>query len=191
MQDIFLVVGLGNPGTKFKNTPHNIGFEILDLFKKEENFPAWQLKPKLKAEISKNKGDEKEVILAKPQTFMNRSGESVGALKNFYKIPLKNIWVVHDDLDMETGKMRIKKSSSSGGHKGVESVISALGSKKFNRIKIGIWNSAKDKNETDTKSFVLQKFSNEQKGAIKEAEQKAVYFLKTLLLKDEKLFFQR
>jgi peptidyl-tRNA hydrolase, PTH1 family len=178
MKKIFLIVGLGNPGKKYQNTPHNIGFEALILLKKELGFSPWQEKTKLKAKISRGKIDGKEIILAKPQTFMNNSGKAVQAIKNFYKIPLKNIWIIHDDLDLGLGKMRIKKDSSSGGHKGVESIISSLGTQNFNRIKIGIWDKTKERKNINTKTFVLKKFSEQEKIIIQEARQKAVSLLK-------------
>lgn len=151
---MILIVGLGNPGRKFKNTRHNLGFKMIDLIKKQGSFSLWQNKKKLRAKIAKGKIGRQKIILAKPQTFMNQTGVAVKALKNLYKIPLKNIWLIHDDLDLALGKIRIKKNSTASGHKGVQSVIDELGSKNFHRLKIGIGPRPKK----DVKKFVLEKF---------------------------------
>ena len=171
---MILIIGLGNPGLKFKNTPHNLGFEIVDFIKKEADFSIWQNKKNLKAKISQGEINEQKIILAKPQTFMNQSGEAVNLLKNFYKIPLKNIWVIHDDLDLELGKIKIKENSRSAGHKGVQSIIDELGTKNFNRLKIGI---GPKPIKIDSKKFVLQKFPKEKQKGIAQAKENATLFL--------------
>jgi len=171
---MILIIGLGNPGLKFKNTPHNLGFEIVDFIKKEADFSIWQNKKNLKAKISQGEINEQKIILAKPQTFMNQSGEAVNLLKNFYKIPLKNIWVIHDDLDLELGKIKIKENSRSAGHKGVQSIIDELGTKNFNRLKIGI---GPKPIKIDSKKFVLQKFAKEKQKEIAQAKEKAALLL--------------
>jgi len=168
---MFLIVGLGNPGLKFKNTRHNLGFDIVNLIKKQEHFSAWQNKKKLKAKISQGVIEGKDIILAKPQTFMNLSGQAVKQLIKFYKIPLKNLWVIHDDLDLEIGKIKIKKDSRSAGHKGVQSIIDELGTKNFNRLKIGVGIRPI---KIDGKKFVLQKFNKNEKEVLKETKQKII-----------------
>ncbi len=157
---MLLIIGLGNPGRKFKSTRHNLGFEIINLIKKQGNFSVWQNKKKLKSKISRGKIGERKIILAKPQTFMNQSGQAVKLLIKFYKIPLKNLWIIQDDLDLETGKIKIKKNSGSGGHKGIQSIIDELGIKNFNRLKIGI---GPKPIKIDSKKFVLQKFTKSEK----------------------------
>ena len=152
-----LIIGLGNPGPEYKNNRHNIGFQVLDRL--GDNF---KLEKKFKAEISK--GDN--FILAKPQTFMNNSGLAVKALKTFYKIKPENTIVVHDDIDLSLGKLRITLGASSGGNNGVESIIKELGTKDFIRIRVGVANSLREKIPAD--KFVLQNFSSSDKKIIKD-----------------------
>lgn len=161
-----LIIGLGNPGKKYENTRHNIGFLIIDQLKNELATPDFKFNKKFQAEISEiNLGKEK-IILAKPQTFMNESGKSVKLIKNFYKIPIKNIFVIRDDIDMEFGKYREKQNSSSGGHNGINSIIENLGTQNFTQIKIGVKNNEIEKiNPAD---FVLQKFKTEEKNQLKK-----------------------
>ncbi len=167
MQKMILLVGLGNPGLKFKNTRHNLGFEILNFFKKN-NFSDWENKKKLKTKISQNKVNNQKIILAKPQTFMNQSGQAVSHLIKFYKIPLKNLWVIHDELYLSLGEIKIKKNSGAGGHKGVQSIINELGSKNFNRLKIGI---GPKQPEIDLKKFVLQKFTKDEQKKLEQIKE--------------------
>lgn len=167
---MILIVGLGNPGLKFKNTRHNLGFEIVNIIKKEGDFSIWQNKKKLKTKISQGKINNQKIILAKPQTFMNSSGQAVIRLVKFYKMPLKNLWIIHDDLDMELGKIKIKKDSRSAGHKGIQSIINELGTKNFNRLKIGI---GPKPIKIDSKKFVLQKFSKNEKEILEKTKKQA------------------
>ncbi|MEA3452950.1 MAG: aminoacyl-tRNA hydrolase [Patescibacteria group bacterium] len=171
---MILIVGLGNPGLKFKNTRHNLGFDIVNIIKKQGVFSAWQDKKKLKAKISQGEINNQKIILAKPETFMNLSGESVSRLIKFYKIPLKNLWVIHDDLDMELGKIKIKINSRSAGHKGVQSIIDQLIKKNFNHLKIGI---GPRPIKIDAKKFVLKKFSKEEKKILCEKKKSAATML--------------
>lgn len=164
-----LIIGLGNPGKKFKNTPHNVGFETLDLFKKQGQFSAWQEKKKLKAKISKGE----DLILAKPQTFMNESGKAVKAIMDYYKIALSELWIIQDDLDLEIGKLRLKKDSGSGGHKGIESIIEELKTQNFKRIKIGV--GPKPENML-AKDYVLKKITKQK--TLSTAKKEAVELLK-------------
>jgi PTH1 family peptidyl-tRNA hydrolase len=147
---MIVIVGLGNPGKKYLNTRHNIGFEAIDQLAKENKFPEFKLSKKFNALVSK----EKEVILAKPQAFMNNSGQSVKLLYSFYKP--KELIVIHDDIDLSLGKIRVSKNRGSAGHKGVESIIKELGTKDFTRIRIGI-QPEKDVSQ-NVEKFVLQKF---------------------------------
>ncbi|MBU3918666.1 aminoacyl-tRNA hydrolase [Patescibacteria group bacterium] len=167
---MILIIGLGNPGTKYRNTPHNLGFETLDVIKKQGNFSFWKNKAKLKSKISQGRLNDEKIILAKPQTFMNQSGEAVSQLKNFYKILSKDIWLIHDDLDLGLGDVRIKNNSGAGGHKGVISIIDKLGTKDFIQLKIGI--GLKPEN-IKTEKFVLRKFPKEKQEAMAQAKEKA------------------
>ncbi len=151
-----LIAGLGNPGQEYQNNRHNIGFQVLDQL--DGNF---KLEKKFKAEIAK--GDN--FILTKPQTFMNNSGQAVKALKTFYKIKPENIIVVHDDIDLAIGTIRISQGASSGGNKGVESIIKEIGAKNFIRIRVGVANSQREKVPAD--KFVLQNFNPSDKKILK------------------------
>ncbi len=128
-----LIVGLGNPGAKYEHTRHNIGFMVVD--KLVGNKATWTFEKKFSAEIVKMTDD---FIVAKPQAYMNRSGLSVATLSQFYKIPADSIWVVHDDIDLPLGKLRIRKGGASAGHNGVDSIITLLGSESFVRFRLGI-----------------------------------------------------
>ncbi len=148
-----LIVGLGNPGAEYAGTRHNLGFEVVDalVFGKKA---SPEISKKLQAIIYKLPG----VILIKPQTFMNLSGVSVVAAVNFYKIDLNDLLVIHDDVDFELGEVKHQFDRSSAGNKGVESIIKALNSQAFNRLRLGIGHS-----DLDTSDHVLQKFSDEEK----------------------------
>jgi len=130
---IKLIVGLGNPGKEYENTRHNTGFLFVDELAKYLKAPDFTLQKKLKAEISKS-----EITLTKPQTFINKSGDAVLAVSKFYKIKPENILVVHDDIDILWGNFKFSFGRSSAGHKGVESIIKALKTKNFWRLRIGI-----------------------------------------------------
>jgi len=171
---MIIIIGLGNPGRKFFGTRHNLGFAFLNYLKNLGDFDEWQSKDLFRAKIAKGKLFGKAVILAKPQTFMNNSGEAVLKLFKFYKVLPENIWVVHDDIDLDLGKIKIVKGKGSAGHKGVESIIKSLGTKDFVRFRIGIKplkiserqvvNSKRQTvNSKKLEKFVLQKFSKEEK----------------------------
>ena len=161
---MIIVVGLGNPGEKFKNTRHNIGFTVVDFFAKENNFPNFKLSKKYNSLISEND----DVILAKPQMFMNNSGLAVKKIISNFKFKMQpsgvpagpaNLVVIHDDIDLLLGKIKFSKDSGSGGHKGVESVIDNLGKKDFIRLKIGIGNEG---NKVKAEEIVLKKFTKSE-----------------------------
>jgi len=133
------IVGLGNPGKKFEKTRHNVGFLVIENLKlKIENFSDWENNKKLLSEISEGEIANQKIILIKPQAFMNNSGKSVKMLNTKYKIQDTNLFVIHDDIDIPLGKIRISKGRSSAGHKGIESIIKELGTKNFVRFRIGI-----------------------------------------------------
>ncbi len=154
-----LIVGLGNPGKKYDLTRHNVGFMFLDYFANEHNIVFTEKNKSLIAEFNYN---GEKIILLKPQTFMNLSGEAVIEIVRFYKLKIEDIIIIYDDLDMEFGKMRIKDSSSSGGHNGIKNIINHLGTQDFMRIKIGINNP----NKRDVKTFVLSRFSKDELGQL-------------------------
>ncbi len=157
-----LIVGLGNPGLEYQNTRHNIGFMTIDNYlnhikdKFNLNNLIWQTK--FKAEYLNVNINNKKVLIVKPTTYMNLSGDSIIEFVNYYKIAIKDILVIHDDLDLPIGTYRIKKDSSSGGHNGIKSIINNLGTNSFARLKVGI---SSNKN-MDTKDYVLGHFTSEE-----------------------------
>jgi len=165
-----LIVGLGNPGEKYKNNRHNTGFILLDAFA-EKNDLDWKYEKKFNAEVAK----WGNMLLAKPQTFMNNSGESVAKLANYHKLPLSQVLVVHDDVDLEFGGAKVVKGSSSAGHLGVENVIRMLGSSDFHRLRVGISRPMDVRH--DVEDWVLGDFPDEQLTELKEN-----LFLEHLLL---------
>ena len=164
-----LLVALGNPGRQYENTRHNAGFLVLDEMQKNLDFPAFELNAKFNALVcEKNLGGEK-IMLAKPQNFMNRSGEVVKKMLDFFKIPKENLLVLHDDLDLELGKFKISLDASAGGHNGAQNIIDNLNTQQFKRIRLGIEGAEKKKTRLISgEAFVLQNFSNEELEMIKK-----------------------
>jgi len=169
---MILIVGLGNPGKKYERTRHNIGSRAVDEIAANFQFPIFNFQSIFNAKISKGTFKDKDTILVKPQTFMNLSGKSVKTLMSFYKITLPGLVVIHDDMDIPLGKIRIVKNRGAAGHKGVESTIRELGTKNFVRFRIGILpKTGKPKN---SERFVLQKFNMEEEKIAKEVIQRTV-----------------
>jgi len=160
---IKLIVGLGNVGKEYEGTRHNIGFEVIDTYAEANKFPKWQEKPKFKAFIAEDFVGGKKVILAKPTTFMNLSGESIRAIKDFYKLQNSDITVIHDELDLPFGTVKEKQGGGSAGNNGLKSIISHIG-EDFKRIRIGIKNDLMD--HMDATDFVLAKFSTEERNQL-------------------------
>ncbi len=154
-----LIIGLGNPGKEYEKTRHNAGFLAVDKIVSSSEYQVSSVKQKFNAEISQGTINNEKTILAKPQTFMNNSGQAVRAILDYYKINPEDIIVIHDDLDIPLGEFKISKNKNSGGHKGVQSIIDHLGTKDFTRIRIGI--NAENK-KTPTEKFVLGKFSEDE-----------------------------
>ena len=157
----YMIVGLGNPGSKYDNTRHNIGFACVDYICEKTGVKLD--KAKFKALYGTWKYKDKKIIILKPQTFMNLSGEAVGAAARFYKIPPENVIIIYDDVSMAVGKMRIRLKGSAGGHNGIKSIISHMGDV-FPRIKLGV--GEKPHPEYDLADWVLGKFSAEDKKAL-------------------------
>lgn len=154
-----LIVGLGNPGKQYEKTKHNIGFIVVDRIASEFRL---QYKGGFEADYTVSNIEGKRVYIAKPQTYMNLSGKAVSEIKNYFDIENNSIIVVHDDLDIEFGKIKIKVGGSSGGHNGINSIISCLGSDSFIRVKMGIGKPL-DKNISH---YVLSEFSLEEKSLL-------------------------
>ncbi|MDP4088249.1 MAG: aminoacyl-tRNA hydrolase [Bacillota bacterium] len=133
---MFLIVGLGNPGEQYEETRHNVGFKVLDLMAKEYKISISRIK--FKGVYGEGNIVGEKAILLKPQTYMNLSGESVGEIARFYKVPKENIIVIYDDMSLEVGRIRIRSKGSAGGHNGIRSIIAHLSSDEFPRIKVGV-----------------------------------------------------
>jgi len=152
-----LIVGLGNPGNEYLLTRHNVGFMAIDSFAPDD--AIW--KKEKNALTTRTEIDGYKVILAKPQTYMNNSGDAVGPLIAFYKIPIENVIVIHDDMDLKVGALREKIGGGSAGHNGIKSIDSAIG-KEYKRIRIGIGHPRDFALPMDPADWVLGKFNNEQ-----------------------------
>jgi peptidyl-tRNA hydrolase, PTH1 family len=152
-----LIVGLGNPGTKYERTRHNIGFEVIDELAKRFSSPLTE--SKFKGLYTIIRYSSEKVILLKPMTYMNLSGESIRAVVDYYDIDPKHILVIYDDLDLPVGKIRLRQKGSAGGHNGIKSTIAHLGTQNFNRIRIGI---DRPTNGMSVPDYVLGKFTKEE-----------------------------
>ncbi len=154
-----IIVGLGNPGEKYKNIRHNVGFMILDKFAEKEGL-NWEDCPKFESEIIL----DKEFMLVKPQTYMNNSGSAVSKILNFYKCKLKDLIVIHDDVDLPFGSVKKQINKNSAGHRGVEDIIDKLGSKNFWRLRVGIGKPEDKRIPVD--EWVLQDFTKVELGSV-------------------------
>lgn len=162
-----IIAGLGNPEPKYKNTPHNAGFEAVDEFAKENSFPEFKLSKKFNALISK----KDNILLVKPQTYMNNSGSSLKKIRRGRAS--MDLIVLHDDIDLELGKIKVSKNRGSAGHKGINSIIKELGTKDFTRIRIGV--------SQDNKPNVLKKFDKEEKELLMPAILQAIKKLSQII----------
>ena len=158
MENIFLIVGLGNPGTDYAKTRHNAGFLLVEKLAAQWK-SDWANEKKFATRMAKAERNGKRVLLCEPQTFMNLSGESVGAVKEFYQLPLGQVMVAVDDADLPFGEIRLRPGGSSGGHHGLESIEQHLGSREFARLRIGI--GRKD-SERQIANYVLGKFDSSE-----------------------------
>lgn len=179
-----IIVGLGNPLPKYKGTRHNIGQVVVSCFQEMNNFPEFKLKKKFASLISERKIENKKVILVLPQTFMNESGLAIKKIVRNWKLEIRNLIVVHDDIDLPLGKIRIRKNGSSGGHKGVQSIIDYLKNKNFVRFKIGINQKSKIQFKIQNlEDFVLQKFEKKEKEMVKKIIKKTCQEIESSLKK--------
>ncbi|MFC1952401.1 aminoacyl-tRNA hydrolase [Chloroflexota bacterium] len=164
-----LIMGLGNPGRDYARNRHNVGFMCLNHFARQHGIRFD--KKQGKARIGSGEVADSQVVLAKPQTYMNRSGQSVSLLVRKFDVSPDDLLVIHDDLDIPLGKIRIRTDGSSGGHKGIGSIITELGTQNFTRIRVGIGRSVTiegtaEINEADTKTYVLSDFTPDEKQVI-------------------------
>jgi peptidyl-tRNA hydrolase, PTH1 family len=181
---MFLIVGLGNPGDKYLNSRHNLGFEVLDELRRKLDLGKWGLESKFKAEVVKNS----QLILARPVTYMNMSGVAVAQLAKFFKIPKENIIVVHDELDLLVGHMKIRIGGSDAGHHGVESIINNLGAEDFIRVRLGIGADKTLSGEHklvgfNAEKFVMELFHPKEKSQVKSMIKRAIKAIEAILEK--------
>lgn len=165
-----LLICLGNPGAKYSNTRHNVGFMFADLLSNKIGC-NFQNEPKFKCEIAKGTYKEEAIWIIKPQTFMNLSGEALFALKNFYKIDISTLFLVYDDIALDIGTIRFRAKGSDGGHNGVKSIIKYAQTSTFDRLKIGIGPQPSFMKSED---YVLQNFSSTECNILKETLNKSV-----------------
>ena len=155
-----LFVGLGNHPTEYAQTRHNVGFLFLDFLAEKHQSEAFKSEKKFFGQIASCLIEGEKVLLLKPETYMNLSGKAVSAIKNFYKIETEDIFLFYDDIDLDFGVVRMREKGSSGGHRGVESLINHLGGSEIKRIKFGVANEDRTKIPTD--KFVLQNFKTSE-----------------------------
>lgn len=178
---MYIIVGLGNPGRKYEGTRHNVGFHTIDLLSRRLTIPVNKLK--YKALVGEGHIGSERVVLVKPQTFMNLSGQSVMELVQFYKIDLKQLIVIYDDIDVKTGSLRIREKGSAGSHNGMRNIIYLLKQDEFPRIRIGV---GKPENG-DLADYVLGRFSKEEAGLVSEAIERAALAVETIVGQDLQL----
>lgn len=178
-----IICGLGNPGEKYENTRHNAGFIFLDYLAKVKNFPEFKEKRDWKALISeKGQGDNK-VVLVKPLTFMNLSGDTVQRVMSFYKATPAELLVVYDDVDLPLGMLRYREKGSAGTHNGMRSIIACIGTEAFPRLRLGIESRPED-SKMPLDAFVLARFSGEEAEIFENVTKEAILKLENSLAKD-------
>lgn len=177
---IMLIVGLGNPGAQYEKTRHNAGFWFLDEVARQAG-ASLKAENKFSGDACKTYLHGRDLWLLKPQTFMNRSGQAVGALARFYKIPPEQILVVHDELDLPPGDIRLKKGGGHGGHNGLRDTIAQLGSKDFYRLRVGIGHPG---HSSQVSNYVLSKALGSEQQLIEESLDKAVRNLDLIIAGD-------
>jgi PTH1 family peptidyl-tRNA hydrolase len=169
MTDTYLIVGLGNPGREYRQTRHNVGFMLMDRLTTRLNVHFTRMQSK--ALVASANFEERKIIFAKPQTFMNLSGQSVQGLLHFFKLPLENLLIAHDDLDLPLGTIRIRPDGRSAGQKGMTSTIDRLGTDEFPRLRLGI---GRPPGQMQAPDYVLQDFSDAEMVVISETLNRAV-----------------
>lgn len=169
MENVFLIVGLGNPGSEYSNTRHNAGFLLVEKLAVQWK-AEWANEKKFAARMAKAERNGKRILLCQPQTFMNLSGESVGALAKFYQLPLNRILVAVDDADLPFGEIRLRPNGSSGGHHGLESIEQHLATREFGRLRIGI--GRKD-SVRQISGYVLGKFDPTERELLEKVLKRA------------------
>src|SRR5512138_2186732 len=170
METLHLIVGLGNPGADYGRTRHNAGFLVVEELARRDR-ATWNLEKRFNARLAKLDWAGRKVLLAQPQTFMNASGEAVGALLNFYRVPSSQLLVIVDDADLPLGEIRLRPKGSGGGHHGLESIEQRVGSRDYARLKVGIGRTPDGRREIT--NYVLVKFSASEKPLMEKVLQRA------------------
>lgn len=173
----FLIVGLGNPGSEYDDTRHNVGFQCVDALVRKHNL-RYENKKRSKAKIAQGTIAGQAVLLAKPQTYMNLSGSAVQGLSAFYKIPPERIIVILDDLDIALGTLRIRPKGGTAGHKGLTDIVQRLGTKDIPRIRFGI---GRPPGRMDPAAYVLRRFTADEQPVVNEAVNRAAHAVETWL----------
>ena len=176
---MYLIAGLGKKTKNYEGTRHNIGFTMIDAI--GEKFGIDVTTKKHKALVGRGIIDGMRVILAKPQTYMNLSGESIREIADFYKIEPENIIIIYDDISLDVGRLRIRKKGSAGGHNGIKNIIAHLGTQEFPRIKVGIGNKPEG---WDLADYVLSKYSKAEQEALKEASDDVIGAVRLMIMDD-------
>jgi PTH1 family peptidyl-tRNA hydrolase len=177
---MYIIVGLGNPTNEYAGTRHNVGFDVIDAIADKYNIAVSERKSR--AFCGKGIIEGQKVILVKPQTYMNLSGESVRGFLDFYKVdPETELLVIYDDVSLDVGQLRIRKKGSAGGHNGIKNIIQHLGHQVFHRIKVGVGEKPK---EYDLADYVLGHFTKEEKEKMHEGYKRAIHAIE-LFLRDE------
>ena len=167
---MYVIAGLGNSTAKYEKTRHNVGFDVIDRLAEKYNIRVSDNRQKALCGTGIIEGEK--VLLVKPQTFMNLSGESIGAILNFYKVePETNLIVIYDDISLEPGRLRIRKKGSAGGHNGIKNIIAHTGTQEFLRIKVGVGEKPQGRDLAD---YVLGRFSKEDREKVEDAFERAV-----------------
>ena len=175
MSDRFLIIGLGNPGRKYRGNRHNIGFMVVDRLAADNGIQSSKMQNK--AIVGDGRVAGQRVILAKPQTYMNNSGDAVGPLANFYKIPPENIFVVYDEMDIPLGTIRLREKGGAGGHNGMKSIIQHIG-QDFPRMRLGV---GRPPGRMEPPAYLLQDFSNDQLPIVSDMIDEAIRAIETYL----------
>ena len=175
----FLIAGLGNPGPEYRQNRHNVGFMVVDALASALDISIQRVE--MRALLGKGTLDGERLILAKPQTYMNNSGQAVASLARFYKIPQEKLLVVHDDLDLPFGTLRLRPFGGTGGQRGMESIVEKLGTRSFPRLRVGI---GRPPGRMDPADYVLHNFNPDQQEFIPEVLGRAVKAIQCFILKD-------
>ena len=174
---MYLIAGLGNPSKTYEGTRHNVGFSMIDAL--ADAFQIDVTTKKHKAIVGRGVIEGMKVILAKPQTYMNLSGESIREIADFYKIDPENMIIIYDDINLDVGRLRIRKKGSAGGHNGIKNTIAHLGTDVFPRIKVGVGEKPQG---WDLADYVLSKYSKEEQQALREASDDVIGAVKLMVM---------